>query len=118
MRVIFMGTPEFSVGTMEELIAAGHDVCLAVTQPDKPKGRGKEMQATPVKEKAQFYGIPVFQPGRVRDPECVEELRKYHADVIVVVAFGQILPADTPSAPDTVSPPHRTLHSPVRQRSL
>ena len=94
MRVIFMGTPEFSVGTMEELIAAGHDVCLAVTQPDKPKGRGKEMQATPVKEKAQFYGIPVFQPGRVRDPECVEELRKYHADVIVVVAFGQILPAE------------------------
>ncbi len=93
MRVIFMGTPEFSVGTLEALTAAGHEVCLAVTQPDKPKGRGNEMQATPVKEKALSYGIPVYQPKRVRDPECVEELRKYGADVIVVVAFGQILPA-------------------------
>lgn len=93
MRVIFMGTPDFSVETLEALIAAEHDVCLAVTQPDRPKGRGKEMQASPVKEKALFHGIPVYQPRRVRDPECVEELRKYHADVIVVVAFGQILPA-------------------------
>ena len=92
MRVIFMGTPDFSVGTLEALIAADHDVCLVVTQPDKPKGRGGKMQYTPVKEKAMFYGIPVYQPKRVRDPECVEELRKYHADVIVVIAFGQILP--------------------------
>lgn len=93
MRVIFMGTPDFSVETLEALIAAEHDVCLVVTQPDRPKGRGKETQASPVKEKALFHGIPVYQPRRVRDPECVEELRKYHADVIVVVAFGQILPA-------------------------
>lgn len=92
MRVIFMGTPDFSVGTLEALVAAGHDVCLAVTQPDKPKGRGGKMQYTPVKEKAVFYEIPVYQPKRVRDPECIEELRKYHADIIVVVAFGQILP--------------------------
>ena len=92
MRVIFMGTPDFSVGTLEALIAAGHDVCLVVTQPDKPKGRGGKMQYTPVKEKAMFYGIPVYQPKRVRNPECVEELRKYHADMIVVIAFGQILP--------------------------
>ena len=92
MRVIFMGTPDFSVGTLEALIAAGHDVCLAVTQPDKPKGRGGKMQYTPVKEKVLFYDIPVYQPKRVRDPECVEELRKYKADVIVVIAFGQILP--------------------------
>ena len=92
MRVIFMGTPDFSVGTLEALIAAGHDVCLAVTQPDKPKGRGGKMQYTPVKEKALFYDIPIYQPKRVRDPECVEELRKYNADVIVVIAFGQILP--------------------------
>ncbi|HJA67168.1 methionyl-tRNA formyltransferase [Lachnoclostridium sp. An169] len=92
MRIIFMGTPDFSVGTLEALCEAGHDVCLAVTQPDKPKGRGKEMQPTPVKEAAQKHGIPVFQPKRVREPECVEELKKYNADVIVVVAFGQILP--------------------------
>ena len=91
MRIIFMGTPDFSVGTLEALVEAGHDVCLAVTQPDKPKGRGKEMQFTPVKEAAVKHGILVYQPKRVRDPECVEELRKYNADVMVVVAFGQIL---------------------------
>lgn len=94
MRVIFMGTPEFSVGTLEALIHAGHDVCLAVTQPDKPRGRGKEMQFPPVKETALSHGIPVFQPKRIRDPQCVEELKKYGADVIVVIAFGQILPKE------------------------
>lgn len=94
MRVIFMGTPDFSVGTLEALIEAGHEVALAVTQPDKPKGRGKEMQFTPVKEAALKHGIPVFQPKKVREPECVEELRKYNADVIVVIAFGQILPKE------------------------
>ena len=94
MRIIFMGTPDFSVGTLEALAAAGHDICLAVTQPDKPKGRGKEMQYTPVKEAAIRLGIPVYQPKKVRDPECVEELRKYNADVMVVVAFGQILPKE------------------------
>lgn len=92
MKIIFMGTPDFSVGTLEALVAAGHDVVLAVTQPDKPKGRGKEMQFTPVKECALKYGIPVYQPVRVRAEECIEELRKYEADIMVVVAFGQILP--------------------------
>lgn len=94
MRVIFMGTPDFSVGTLEALVEAGYEVCLAVTQPDKPKGRGKEMQFPPVKETAIRLGIPVFQPKRIRQPECVEELRKYQADVMVVVAFGQILPKE------------------------
>lgn len=94
MRIIFMGTPDFSVGTLEALVEAGHEVVLAVTQPDKPKGRGKEMQFTPVKECALRYGIPVFQPKKVRDPECVEELKKYQADVCVVIAFGQILPKE------------------------
>ena len=94
MRIIFMGTPDFSVGTLEALVEAGHEVVLAVTQPDKPKGRGKEMQFTPVKECALRHGIPVFQPKKVRDPECVEELKKYQADVCVVIAFGQILPKE------------------------
>lgn len=94
MKIIFMGTPDFSVGTLEALIAAGHEVVLAVTQPDKPKGRGKEMQFPPVKETALAHQIPVFQPKRVRDPQCVEVLRNYQADVIVVVAFGQILPKE------------------------
>jgi len=89
-----MGTPDFSVGTLEALIAAGHEVVLAVTQPDKPKGRGKEMQFPPVKECALQHGIPVYQPKRVREAECIEELRKYGADIMVVVAFGQILPKE------------------------
>lgn len=94
MKVIFMGTPDFSVGTLEALIEAGHEVVLVVTQPDKPKGRGHGMQFTPVKEVALKHNIPVFQPKRVRNPECIEELRKYDADVMIVVAFGQILPKE------------------------
>ncbi len=94
MKVIFMGTPDFSVGTLKALIGAGHEVVLAVTQPDKPKGRGGKMQYTPVKEVALEHDIPVFQPKRVRAPECIEELRKYEADIMVVIAFGQILPKE------------------------
>lgn len=87
-----MGTPDFSVGTLEALIEAEHEVVLAVTQPDKPKGRGKEMQFTPVKECAIAHGIPVFQPVKVREAECVAKLKEYDADIMVVIAFGQILP--------------------------
>lgn len=94
MKVIFMGTPDFSVGTLEALVEAGHEVVLAVTQPDKPKGRGKEMQFTPVKECAIKHGIPVFQPVKVRQQECIDELCRYEADIMVVVAFGQILPKE------------------------
>ena len=89
-----MGTPDFSVGTLEALIEAGHEVVLAVTQPDKPKGRGKEMQFPPVKEAALRYGVEVYQPKRIRKDECVEKLRSYQADIMVVVAFGQILPKE------------------------
>lgn len=94
MKVIFMGTPDFSVGTLEALIEAGHEVALVVTQPDKPKGRGGKMQYTPVKEVAVAHNIPVYQPKRIREPECIEELRKYNADIMVVIAFGQILPKE------------------------
>lgn len=89
-----MGTPDFSVGTFEALIEAGHEIVLAVTQPDKPKGRGEKVQYPPVKEAALKRQIPVFQPKRVRAPECIEELRKYDADIMVVIAFGQILPKE------------------------
>lgn len=92
MRVIFMGTPDFSVSTLEEIIKAGHEVIGVVTQPDKPKGRGKAVLYTPVKEKAMEHNIPVYQPVKVKDPEFVEVLRDLKPDVIVVVAFGQILP--------------------------
>ncbi len=94
MRIIFMGTPDFSVGTLEMLIQAGHEIVLAVTQPDKPKGRSKALQHPPVKEAALAHGIEVYQPRRVREPECIEYLRGYKPDIIVVVAFGQILPKE------------------------
>lgn len=91
MRVVFMGTPDFSVPTLEALVQAGHDVTAVVTQPDKPKGRGKAVLMTPVKEKALEYGIQVYQPVKVRDQEFVQVLRQMNPDIIVVTAFGQIL---------------------------
>lgn len=91
MRVIFMGTPDFSVGILEEILAAGHEVVLVVTQPDKPKGRGKAMQYSPVKEAALAHGLEVYQPKKIREAECVEYLRSYQPDIMVVAAFGQIL---------------------------
>lgn len=91
MKIVYMGTPDFSVGALEALIEAGHQILAVVTQPDKPKGRGKEIQVTPVKACALAHDIPVFQPVKVREPEAVEVLRGYGADIFVVAAFGQIL---------------------------
>lgn len=91
MRVVFMGTPDFSVGTLEAVVAAGHEVAAVVTQPDKPRGRGKSLQMTPVKEAALRHELTVFQPRKVRDEEFVQSLKKLEPDVIVVVAFGQII---------------------------
>ncbi len=98
MRVVFMGTPDFSVPTLEALIT-GHEIIAVVTQPDKPKGRGKAMQFPPVKSAALAHDLPVFQPVRVRDPEFIDTLRSMDPDVIVVVAFGQILPESILSLP-------------------
>ena len=94
MRIIFMGTPDFAVTTIEALYQAGHEIVLVVTQPDKPKGRGKSVQFPPVKEWAVEHELPVFQPVKIREAECIEELRKYQADIMVVAAFGQILPRE------------------------
>jgi methionyl-tRNA formyltransferase len=100
MRVVFMGTPGFAVGTLKALLEAGHDVAAVVTQPDKPKGRGKEFLMTPVKAEAVKHDIPVFQPERVRkNEEFLEELKKLAPDVIVVVAFGQLLPVSVLTLP-------------------
>lgn len=90
MRVVFMGTPDFSVPALEK-IAEKHQVVAVVTQQDRPKGRGHKMQFTPVKEKAVELNIPVFQPEKVRNPEFVDILKELNPDVIVVIAFGQIL---------------------------
>lgn len=86
-----MGTPDFATGTLEEIVLAGHEVVGVVTQPDKPKGRGKTLMPTPVKEVAMKYNLPVYQPKKVREPEFVEVLRGLKPDVMVVAAFGQII---------------------------
>lgn len=94
MRVIFMGTPDFAVGTLQALAAAGYEPVLAVTQPDKPQGRKQTLVAPPVKTAAQQLGIPVYQPNRVRDPQALEMIGSYEPELIVVAAFGQILPKE------------------------
>lgn len=99
MQIVFMGTPDFSVPVLEALAGSGHQVIGAVTQPDKPKGRGKSVVMTPVKEKALELGIPVYQPVKVRDPEFVQVLKNLNPDIIVVVAFGQILPRQVLEVP-------------------
>lgn len=91
MKIIFMGTPDFAVGTLRALAEAGHEITLVVSQPDKPKGRGHAMVPTPVKVVAEELGIPVFQPVKIREAKDV--LEKTEADVCVVAAFGQIIPA-------------------------
>lgn len=96
MRIVFMGTPDLSRTVLEALLAAGHELVLAVTQPDREKGRGKALQMSPVKELALERGIPVYQPERIRREESVAWLedffREKPADIGVVAAFGQILP--------------------------
>lgn len=99
MKIVFMGTPDFAVGALEAIINAGHEVVLCVTQPDKPKGRSKEMQFPPVKTCAVSHNIPVFQPVRIKTPEAIEVLRQYEADIFVVAAFGQILSAEILNMP-------------------
>lgn len=94
MRVVFMGTPDFSVPTLKAVIEAGHELAAVVTQPDKPKGRSKELICSPVKKEALNHHIQVMQPLKAGDREFIEELRALEADVFVVVAYGQILPKE------------------------
>ena len=94
MKIIYMGTPDFAVEALEALASSRHEVTAVFTQPDKPKGRGKAMQFTPVKEVALRENIPVYQPKKVRDPEVIQKIRELAPDVLVVVAFGQIIPQE------------------------
>ena len=91
MKIVFMGTPDFASCALEALIAAGHEITAVYTQPDKPKGRGKEVQMTPVKMVALKHDIPVYQPRRIKEAEEVARLKEIPADIFVVAAFGQIL---------------------------
>ena len=99
MKVVFMGTPDFAVATVDAIAKAGHEIVMVVTQPDKPKGRGKEMQFPAVKTWAVEHDIPVYQPKRIREPEAVEVLKKQDADIFIVAAFGQILPKEVLEIP-------------------
>ena len=92
MNIVFMGTPEFAVPSLDMLMAEGYHVVGVVTQPDKPQGRKKVLTPTPVKAAAERHGLPVFQPVKLRDPEAVARLAEWKPDLIVTAAFGQILP--------------------------
>ena len=94
MRILFMGTPDFAVASLSALLTAGHDVCGVFTQPDKPKNRGMKLQASPVKEFALAHNIPVFQPVKMRDGEAMGYIRDLDPALIVVAAYGRILPDD------------------------
>ena len=92
LRIVFMGTPEFACPTLQRLIDRGENVIAVVTQPDRPKGRGQRPEPPPVKTVAERHGIPVFQPVKVRTPESIDHIQELAPDLVVVVAFGQILP--------------------------
>ncbi len=92
LRTVFMGTPEFALPTLAGLLSVGVELCAVYTQPDRPSGRGKHLTAPPVKELAMRQGLSVMQPVKLREPAVVEELRRFAPDLIVVVAYGQILP--------------------------
>lgn len=91
-RIVFMGTPEFAVPVLERLLADEHEVVAIYTRPDRPAGRGRQLQESPVKRAATAHGLPVVQPRSLRRPEEIERLRQLRPDVVVVAAYGLILP--------------------------
>jgi methionyl-tRNA formyltransferase len=92
MKIVFMGTPPAAVSSLERILSDGHEVVAVYTQPDKPKGRGNKLTASPVKEFAERSGLQIFQPTKIKTPEALETFRSHAADVAVVVAYGRILP--------------------------
>ena len=99
MRILFMGTPDFAVASLKRLVEDGHDVCGVFTQPDKPKNRGHKMAFSPVKEYALTVGIPVYQPVKLRDGEALRRVEELAPELIVVAAYGRILPEDILNTP-------------------
>ncbi len=99
LKIIFAGTPEFSTCPLQALVESRHQVCAVYTQPDRPAGRGRRLQPSPVKQLAQSHGIPVFQPETLKDPAVWAELGGFQADLMVVVAYGLILPPEVLSIP-------------------
>lgn len=99
LRIVFMGTPDFSVPTLSEIIGAGHDVVAAYSQPPRRAGRGMELKPSPVHQFAEAAGIPVFNPTSLKDPAVQSTFQSHQADVAVVIAYGLILPTEILSAP-------------------
>src|SRR3954453_16142958 len=99
LRLIFMGTPEFAVPTLLELVAHGHEIAAVYTRAPKPAGRGMKLQATPVEQEARRLGIPVLTPTTVKTEDALEQFRAHRADAAVVVAYGMILPQAILDAP-------------------
>ena len=100
MRIVFMGTPDFAAASLKKLIDEKRDVVGVFTQPDKPKGRGMELAASPVKVLALENGIPVYQPVKMRDGTALEMIKALEPDILVVVAYGRILPDDILAVPE------------------
>ena len=96
MRIVFMGTPDFAAVSLQRLLDERFDVVGVFTQPDKPKNRGMKLQPSPVKEIALAAGLPVFQPAKMRDGTALADLQSLRPDILVVVAYGRILPDDLP----------------------
>ena len=90
MRIVYLGTPDFAVAGLQTLVENGYNVVAVVTMPDKPAGRGHQMQFSPVKEYALSQGLPVLQPEKLKDPEFIEQLRSYKADLQIVTAFRML----------------------------
>ena len=99
MRILFMGTPDFAVASLKRLVEDGHDVCGVFTQPDKPKNRGHKMALSPVKEYAFTAGLPIYQPLKMRDGEALHIVQELAPELIVVAAYGRILPEDILNVP-------------------
>ena len=94
MRILFMGTPDFAVNSLRRLVEDGHELCGVFTQPDKPKNRGHKLMPTPVKEYALTKNLPVFQPSSLRNEESLELVQSLEPELIVVAAYGKLLPED------------------------
>ena len=99
MRIVFMGTPDYAVPSLEMLVNEGYNIAAVVTQPDKPKGRGKKMTAPPAKEYAIKQGLEVLQPDRVKTPEFIEQIRALEPDLLITAAYGKILSKDLLEVP-------------------
>ena len=99
MKIIFAGTPEFAVPSLKALLDSGHEICAVYTQPDRPSGRGRKLQPSPVKALAQAFGIPVFQPLTMKTSEDLQQISAFNADLMVVVAYGMILTQAVLDAP-------------------